>query len=226
MKNKTAKLSPANIVDIISRELEAQEWDSKTLMAAAQALGIVTAKERYEDHEFRNARSRLIRKALEFFGSGKAERKPGKRAAWRRTVFELWVAGELDAEKAGDIVRKHAAIVAKRIKNAPSKPRKTFACDGDMSGQYFKLEHETVVSLMKAVNHMTNYSDDSYLAGQPFAGPRINRAVNELIRHAADGVMGFIPEDPLGFRVPFVFEARDETDEERGQRVMLEYLSK
>ena len=225
MRTSKAKPTSANIVDVIRRELAGQNIEVGTLMAAAQALGIVKAKERYETHETKNARSQLIREALEVFGSSKAERKQGGRVAWRRTVFELWEAGKLDAKIAGDIVREHVSSLAAKIKAPWPKARQTYACTGDMSGRYFKLEHATVMAVCKAVDHM-NYWSQGFVAGELFEGPRINRLVNEMICRAAEAVTGFIPDDPLGFRVPYVLEAFDETEEERETRLMLESLSK
>lgn len=234
MKTSKAKPSPANIVDVIRRELESQTWEWETLMAAAQALGIAKAKERYTQSEFLNARSELIREALEMFGTSKAIRKPGKRVAWRRTLFELWQDGALEAEKAGEIVREHIARLSEkvtipppkaRIKQVLPRQRQPLASDGDLSGKHFTLEHETVVGIAKAMQWMNNRSDN-FIAGESLSGPRVNRLVNEMIRAAADAVMNFVPAWPLGFREPFVLEARAETEEERETRLMLESLSK
>ena len=234
MKTSKVKPTPANIVDVIRRELAGQNIEVETLMTAAQALGIVKAKESYASREVLNARSELIRLALETFGSSKAERKQGKRKAWRRTLHELWTDGALDAEKAGIIVREHIARLTEkittipprgRVKTVPTRLRQTLASDGDMSGKYFTLEHETVVGIVKAVQWM-NRCSSNFIAGESFSSPRINCLVNEMIRAAADAVTRFVPAWPLGFREPFVLEARAETEEERETRLMLESLSK
>lgn len=220
------KLNTANIVEHIHQEISKEQWDWEKVMKAGQALGVVEKKESYVEREFSYALFKLCYKALKSLGINKAERKPRGPVAWRRKIFEMWSAGELDTDKAGQIVREYASNLVEKMKPAEPKPskQKTWACGGIL-GAEFKIEHATAVALCKALEHM-NYWTCGFLNGESFCGQRINRQVNEMIRAAAEAVTNFVPKSSLRFRAPFVFTARDESHAEREMRLMLEALAK
>ena len=220
------KISTANIVEHIHQEICGGKWDRETVMKAGQASGLVQVKAHYAEREFMHTLFKLCYKALKAFGLSKAIRKPRGPTAWRRKLFEMWTAGELNTDKASQIVREHAENLAEKVKPVEPKPpqKKTWACGGDM-GPQFKIEHSTAVALCKAIEHMAYWSG-GFLGGEYFCGERITRQVNEMIRAAAEAVTNFVPKSPLRFRAPFVFKARDETRSEREMRLMLETISK
>ncbi len=220
------KLNTANIVEHIHQEISKEKWDWEKVMKAGQALGVAEKKDRYAEREFSYTLFKLCYKALKAFGLSKAERKPKGPVAWRRKIYELWTAGELDTDKAGQIVREYATNLMGKMKPDEPKPPKhtTWACAGVM-GAHFKIEHDTAVALCKALEHM-NYWTCGFLNGESFYGERINRQVNEMIRAAAEAVTNFVPKSSLRFRAPYVFTARDESHAEREMRLMLESLAK
>lgn len=225
MRESQPKLTPATIDKHIIRALSGP-LDPALIMQAAQASGLAEPQANYSHTQIRNALLALTREALEVYASTLLGRPKRGRVAWRRKLTEMWSTGELNAESAFEIVKGRIACLAGKLKGSKSKPSKgsSWACSSEM-GSSFKVEHSTGVALCKAVEHMNNWTG-GFLNRESFSGQRVNRLVNQMIQAAAEAVMNYVPESPLKFREPFVFEARAETEEEKEIRELLECLSK